>query len=87
MLFSAGAIWRALEHDDVLAAGFARLLLWSDPKPLPLAGDEQGAFDLYLRTWRPGAYHRGTPEQKSALRQKFHAHYANALDQLTQALA
>lgn len=45
-------IWVELEHDDVLAAGFARLLLLSDPKPLP---DEEGAgWEYYLRCWRPG---------------------------------
>lgn len=46
------AVWEALEHDDVLAAGFARLLLWTDPHKLPT--DVRGAWDLYLRTWRPG---------------------------------
>jgi hypothetical protein len=49
------AIWDAIEHDDVLAAGLARLLLWSDPGRLPAVGDEQGAWNLYLRTWRPGS--------------------------------
>ena len=48
------AVYAALEHDDVLAAGFARLLLWTDPKALPALGDEQAAWDLYLRVWRPG---------------------------------
>jgi hypothetical protein len=47
-------VWNALEHDDVLAAAFARLLLWTDPKPLPRIGDEAGAWSLYIRTWRPG---------------------------------
>ncbi len=46
--------WRALEHDDVLAAAFARLLLWTDPRALPAVGDEPGAWALYLRCWRPG---------------------------------
>lgn len=54
------AIWDAIEHDDVLAAGLARLLLWTDPRPLPAVGDAQGAWDLYLRTWRPGKPHRDT---------------------------
>lgn len=48
------AVWQALQHDDVLAAGFARLLLWSDPRSLPEIGNKQGALDLYIRTWRPG---------------------------------
>lgn len=48
-------IWRALEHNDVLAAVFARLLLWTDPKPLPVTAEK--AWQLYLRTWRPGKPH------------------------------
>lgn len=54
------AVWAALERDDVLAFAFGRLLLWTDPKPLPAIGDEQGAWDLYLRVWRPGKPHRHT---------------------------
>ncbi|MGE8617616.1 MAG: hypothetical protein ACN6O0_07325, partial [Achromobacter spanius] len=33
------AIYAALEYDDVLAAGVARLLLWTDPKALPQIGE------------------------------------------------
>ncbi|TBU86796.1 hypothetical protein [Phytopseudomonas dryadis] len=51
------AVWAALEHDDVLAAAFARLLLWTDPKPLPGANDPAGGWSLYERTWRPGRPH------------------------------
>lgn len=54
------AIWDAIEHDDVLAAGLARLLLWTDPRRLPAIGDVDGAWELYIRTWRPGKPHRGT---------------------------
>lgn len=53
-------VWNALEHDDVLAATFARLLLWTDPRALPPVGDTNGAWDLYLRTWRPGKPHPQT---------------------------
>ncbi|MFY3460082.1 hypothetical protein ACOTJD_25865 [Achromobacter xylosoxidans] len=48
------SIYAALEYDDVLAAGVARLLLWTDPKALPAIGDADAAWALYLRTWRPG---------------------------------
>lgn len=48
------AIYAALEYDDVLAAGVARLLLWTDPKPLPLVGEADAGWALYLRIWRPG---------------------------------
>lgn len=51
------AVWAALEDDDVLAAAFARLLLWTDPKPLPGANDPAGGWALYERTWRPGKPH------------------------------
>jgi hypothetical protein len=47
----------ALEFDDVLAAAFARLLLWTDRHALPALGDERGAWAYYLRTWRPGKPH------------------------------
>lgn len=56
----AADVYAALELDDVLAAGMARLLLWSDPAPLPAIGDADGAWDLYLRTWRPGKPHPET---------------------------
>ncbi|QCS64440.1 hypothetical protein EC609_19290 [Achromobacter denitrificans] len=73
------AIWDAIEHDDVLAAGLARLLLWSDPGRLPAVGDTEGAWALYLRTWRPGAYARGTPTQRAELRAKWAGNHAQAL--------
>ena len=69
------AIWDAIEHDDVLAAGLARLLLWSDPGRLPVVGDAEGAWALYLRTWRPGAYERGSPAQRAELRAKWGRNY------------
>jgi len=51
-------VWRRLEVDDVLAAATARLLLWTDPAPLPT--DEQQAWQYYLRCWRPGKPHPQT---------------------------
>lgn len=54
------AVWDAIEQDDVLAAGLARLLLWTDPGRLPRLGDADGAWQLYVRTWRPGKPHRST---------------------------
>jgi len=50
----------AIEHNDVLACCFARLLLWSHPKPLPAQGDHDGAWHYYMATWRPGKPHRST---------------------------
>lgn len=73
------AIWTAIEHDDVLAAGLARLLLWSDPGRLPDESDVEGGWQLYLRTWRPGAYTRGNAEQRAKLRAKWGRNFAAAV--------
>lgn len=54
------AVWDAIEHDDVLAAGLARLLLFTDPAKLPRVADADGAWQLYLRTWRTGKPHPQT---------------------------
>lgn len=56
--FDVQQIWGMLEYDDVLACGVARLLLWTDPRPLPAVDDEEGAWAYYLRGWRPGKPHR-----------------------------
>lgn len=58
--FNATAIWNAAETDDVLAAAAARLLLFTDPALLPGVGDQKGAYNLYIRTWRPGKPHPAT---------------------------
>lgn len=84
---TAGDVHAALEHDDVLAAAFARLLLWTDPKALPSLNDAEGAWQLYLRTWRPGAYTRGTAEQKAALRKKWGVYYAQAMQEASKCSA
>lgn len=44
----------ALELNDPLCLAFARLLLWTLPKPLPAIGDEAEAWAQYLEAWRPG---------------------------------
>lgn len=60
LAFEAQQIWAAFteQQHDRLAAAFARLLLWTDPKPLP--DSEAQAWDYYLRTWRPGKPHPQT---------------------------
>jgi len=55
--FDPKPIWERLEHDDVLAAGVARLMLWTNPKPLPKLGDVNAGWDYYESTWRPGKPH------------------------------
>lgn len=52
--FTPAALWRAIAADDVLAAGAARLLLFTDPRKLPKLGDVPGAWAYYWRNWRPG---------------------------------
>lgn len=61
--FDAAEVYARLEHDDVLAAAFARLLLWTDAAPLPKAGDVDASWALYAsprRTWSPGKPHHHT---------------------------
>lgn len=60
-------VYEALAADDNLAACFARLLLWTDPSPLPAIGDEEGAWQVYLRNWRPGKPHRARWAQAHAI--------------------
>lgn len=72
---SASEVFTAIQVDPVLAAALARLLYYTDPKALPALGDEQGAWELYLRTWRPGAYDR----QPDELRAKWSKSYAEAV--------
>ncbi|WP_437884637.1 hypothetical protein [Pseudomonas sp. LRF_L74] len=80
---SAAAVWNAIEHDDVLAAGLARLLLYTDPSKLPALGDVDGAWQLYLRTWRPGAHERGTAEKRAELRAKWGRNYVAAMEEVS----
>lgn len=58
--FNREAVWAQLQYDDVLAAGFARLLLLTDPRPLPKIGDSEPAWQCYIRNWRPGKPHPET---------------------------
>lgn len=57
----AAKVYQALAVDDLLATAFARLLLYTDPRPLPRpeAGPAP-AWDYYIRNWRPGKPHRHT---------------------------
>lgn len=49
------AVWEAFEADDVLAAAFARLLMWTDGYPLPRRDDLEAGWQMYAtRLWRPG---------------------------------
>lgn len=47
-------VYEAIAWNDPLAVGMARLLLWSDPKPLPAVGAQDAALAYYEGIWRPG---------------------------------
>lgn len=57
---TVNAVYKALPTNDVLAAVFARLLLYTDAKSLPAIGKTQEAWNYYVRNWRPGKPHRHT---------------------------
>jgi hypothetical protein len=51
---TARVIHMAMSDNDVLAAVFARLLLWLDPLAMPGSEDHAKGWTIYLRNWRPG---------------------------------
>lgn len=57
---TTAAVWKALERDDVLAAGFARLLLYTLPQALPGPNEADEGWQQYLEAWRPGRPHADT---------------------------
>lgn len=54
------AVYAAMLTDDLLGCAFARLLLYTDPAPLPEIGQVVTSWEYYLRLWRPGRPHRGS---------------------------
>lgn len=44
----------AIEHNDVLACCFARLLLWTVPGKLPDQHSYEKGWDIYINGWCPG---------------------------------
>lgn len=55
-------VYEAIAWHDILAACMARLLLYSDPRPLPGIGPTEPAWEYYVRNWRPGMPHHNTWE-------------------------
>jgi hypothetical protein len=49
-----------VEHNDVVACVFARLLLWTVAGPLPSRDEPGKAWAQYIDGWRPGKPHRET---------------------------
>lgn len=58
--FDKDAVWRSFVTvgGDELHMVFMRLLLLTDPQPIPAPdfASEETAFQYYLRNWRPGAW-------------------------------
>lgn len=52
--------YAAIEHNDVLACVYARLLLWTHRAALPARGERAPAWQYYLSLWRPGKPHPET---------------------------
>jgi hypothetical protein len=57
---TVASVYHGLESDDVLAACFARLLLWTLPGALPGPGETEEGWRQYIAGWRPGKPHRKT---------------------------
>lgn len=83
----ASDMYWAVGTDDVFGAGAARLILWCDTAPLPELGDENAAWETYVRVWGPGAYARGNDAQKAEILQRFQDNYRAALAAVTGASA
>lgn len=57
---SVETAYAAIEHNDVLACVFARLLLATSSQPLSTEHEPEAGWQLYLETWRPGRPHHET---------------------------
>lgn len=55
--FNSADIFEAMAWNDTLACCMARVLLWSDPKPLPEIFDVWPGYTYYASNWRPGLPH------------------------------
>lgn len=51
-------IWMAMQTNDALGAAMARLNYYWVPSAMPAIDDEEGSWQYYLNTWRPGAFKR-----------------------------
>lgn len=54
---STADCYAAIEHNDILACCFARLLLWTVPGKLPDQHSYERGWQQYLSGWRPGKPH------------------------------
>lgn len=56
----ASSCYVAIEHNDILAAAFSRLLLWTLPGALPARDAPADGWTAYTSAWRPGKPRRET---------------------------
>jgi hypothetical protein len=63
-------VWQMMGENDALGACMARLLLYTDPRPLPMVGDTMNSWQYYLDNWRPGKPHpsKWNENYRSAMR-------------------
>lgn len=52
VVHQVAAVHRAIEGHDALAVAIARLLVLTDPQPIPQT--QHDGWEKYLRLWRPG---------------------------------
>jgi len=88
--FDKDAVWRSFVtvNGDELHVVFMRLLLLTDPQPIPTAdsSSEEAAFRYYLRSWRPGAWFNnadGSPKRLE-LRSRWSRNWASALSAVSE---
>lgn len=75
-------VFNAMSDNDTLTFGMGRSLLWTVPMPLVGAEEPGEAFRQYLAGWQPGAYKRGTEDEKVKIRGRFFHSYAEAWGRL-----
>lgn len=65
------AFWRALKFNDALAMAAARInLIWL-PEALPEITNASESHRQYIKAWRPGAWDRGSQENRRKLIDKW----------------
>ena len=60
-----GKLHLMMAYNDMIACVIARLTLRLDPRSLGLATTEEGAWEYYIRNWRPGKPHRNRWDENS----------------------
>ena len=80
----ADAIHPALEFQDVLAASFARLNLYTDRRPLAALDDPDEAWLQYVTIWRPGKPAGGWKNPGDPTPVKWHHCWRDAVAAVTE---